>query len=52
MDAHTAEVNSLSFNPFGEFLIATASSDKTVALWDLRNLKQMLHSFVGHTDEV
>lgn len=52
VDASTAEINSLSFNPYGEFLIATASSDKTVSLWDLRNLKQMLHSFTGHTDQV
>jgi histone-binding protein RBBP4 len=52
VDAHTADVNSLSFNPYGEFLIATGSSDKTVALWDLRNLKQQLHSFASHTDEV
>ncbi len=52
MDAHTAEVNSLAFSPFGEFIIATASSDKTVAIWDLRNLKSALHSFEAHTDEV
>ena len=52
VDAHSAEVNSLSFNPYGEFLIATGSADKTVALWDLRNLKQQLHAFEAHQDEV
>lgn len=52
VDAHTAEVNSLAFSPFGEFIIATGSADKTVALWDLRNLKAALHSFEAHTDEV
>lgn len=52
VDAHQAEVNSLSFSPFGEFLIATASADKSVAIWDLRNLKTALHSFESHTDEV
>uniref|UniRef100_A0A2R9BKR1 Histone-binding protein RBBP4-like N-terminal domain-containing protein n=1 Tax=Pan paniscus TaxID=9597 RepID=A0A2R9BKR1_PANPA len=44
VDAHTAEVNCLSFNPYSEFILATGSADKTVALWDLRNLKLMLHS--------
>merc|ERR1712013_464861 len=37
VDAHTAEVNCLSFNPYSEFILATGSADKTVALWDLRN---------------
>lgn len=50
--AHAAEVNSLAFNPYSEFTLATASSDTTVALWDLRNLKVKLHSFESHTDEV
>ncbi|EHB07460.1 Histone-binding protein RBBP4 [Heterocephalus glaber] len=35
VDAHTAEVNCLSFNPYSEFILATGSADKTVALWDL-----------------
>lgn len=45
VDAHTAEVNCLSLNPYSEFILATGSADKTVALWDLRNLKLKLHSF-------
>jgi len=52
VDAHTAEVNCLSFNPFSEFILATGSADKTVALWDLRNLKLKLHSFESHKDEI
>lgn len=52
VEAHAAEVNSLSFNPFSEFLVATASADRTVGLWDLRDLRQRLHSFTGHTEEV
>jgi histone-binding protein RBBP4 len=52
IDAHAAEVNCLSFNPFSEYLLATASADKTVALWDLRNTKARLHTFEGHTEEV
>lgn len=50
--AHEAEVNSLAFNPFSEWILATGSSDKTVALWDLRKLSKKLHSFEQHTDEV
>ena len=52
MDAHTAEVNCLSFNPYSEFILSTGSADKTVALWDLRNLKLKLHSFESHKDEI
>ncbi|KHJ49408.1 WD domain, G-beta repeat protein [Trichuris suis] len=52
VEAHTAEVNCLSFNPFSEYILATGSADKTVALWDLRNLKLKLHSFESHTDEI
>lgn len=32
VDAHTAEVNCLSFNPYSEFILATGSADKTVSL--------------------
>ncbi|PIK39761.1 putative histone-binding protein RBBP4 [Apostichopus japonicus] len=52
VDAHTAEVNCLSFNPYSEFILATGSADKTVALWDLRNLKMKLHAFESHRDEI
>ncbi|KAG7174380.1 histone-binding protein Caf1-like [Homarus americanus] len=52
VDAHTAEVNCLSFNPYSEFILATGSADKTVALWDLRNLSLKLHSFAMHKDEI
>lgn len=52
IDAHTAEVNCLAFNPFSEYILATGSADKTVAMWDMRNLKMKLHSFVAHKDEI
>ncbi|OVA19828.1 WD40 repeat [Macleaya cordata] len=45
-------VNCLSFNPFNEWILATASSDMTVNLFDLRKLTTALHSFSGHTEEV
>ena len=34
------------------YILATGSADKTVALFDLRNLKTKLHLFESHTDEV
>lgn len=50
--AHKAEVNSVDFSPFSDHLFITSSADKTVKLWDMRNLKQELHALEGHTDEV
>ncbi len=32
VDAHTAEVNCLSFNPYSEFILASGSADKVRAL--------------------
>ncbi|KAF7491698.1 putative histone-binding protein lin-53 [Sarcoptes scabiei] len=49
---HDAIINTLSFNPFCEYIVLTASDDHTVALFDIRNLKHRLHSFHGHKDEV
>ena len=51
-NAHDKDVNCLSFNPYSEFLLATGGIDGTVALWDLRNMKQRLHSFEGHNGGV
>jgi histone-binding protein RBBP4 len=50
--AHTAEVNCLAFSPFSEFLLATGSADKTLNLWDMRNMKSKLHALQGHSDEI
>lgn len=50
--AHESDVNCLSFNPFNEYLLATGGSDNVVALWDLRNLKETLHTFKGHQSGV
>ena len=52
LDAHTAEINCLCFSPHSDFLLATGSADKTVKLWDARNLKEKVHTFQGHKDEV
>lgn len=42
----------MAFNPFSEYILATGSADKTVAMWDLRNLSMKLHSFESHKDEI
>ncbi|URE23734.1 Histone-binding protein RBBP4 or subunit C of CAF1 complex [Musa troglodytarum] len=50
--AHQDEVNSLSFNPFNEWILATASADTTIKLFDLRKLTTSLHTFSSHTGAV
>lgn len=52
VEAHAAEVNCLAFNPVNEFILATGSADKTVALFDIRNLGERLHTFMAHSEEV
>ena len=46
-DAHTTDVNCLSFNPFNEFLVATGGLDQVVKLWDMRNMTEVVHEFEG-----
>ena len=46
VDAHTAEVNCLSFNPYSEFILVTGSADKTVALWDLVSSVPFFKKFI------
>lgn len=52
LDAHPEAVNCLAFHPKHDVLVATGSNDKTVAMWDLRYLKQKVQSFEGHKDIV
>lgn len=49
---HFDAINALSFNPGSEFLIATASADKTIGIWDMRNMKDKVHTLEGHNDAV
>lgn len=49
---HDDAINALSFNPASEYILATGSADKTIGLWDLRNLQNKLHSLEGHQDAV
>ncbi|KAI9787308.1 MAG: Histone acetyltransferase type B subunit 2 [Peltula sp. TS41687] len=49
---HEDAINALSFNPASEYILATGSADKTIGLWDLRNLQHKLHALEGHQDAV
>lgn len=52
-EAHNAEVNAIAFNLHNTNLFATGSSDNTVGLWDIRQMKNgKLHSFESHYDQV
>lgn len=42
-------MNYLSFNPYNEWILATASSDTTVGLFDIRNLAEPLHLLSSHS---
>src|SRR5437762_9759544 len=37
---------------FRSYLLATASADKTIGIWDLRDLRFKLHSLEGHVGPV
>ena len=50
IDAHSHEVNSVDFNKLNEFLLATGSSDRTVAVWDCRNLSVKMAQMEYHKD--
>jgi histone-binding protein RBBP4 len=52
VQAHDGDVMALSFNPYQEHLLLTSATDRTVRLWDMRALKEPMHTFVGHTDDV
>mmetsp|Transcript_32694 Transcript_32694/g.49270 ORF Transcript_32694/g.49270 Transcript_32694/m.49270 type:complete len:472 (+) Transcript_32694:201-1616(+) len=51
-DAHEGDINCVAFNPINEFVLATGSADKTVAVWDMRNLKSRVQTLNGHNDQV
>jgi WD40 repeat protein len=51
VDAHNAEVNCLSFNPFSEYILATGSADKVCFLFDfvllIRRIKYLDRCSLG-----
>jgi histone-binding protein RBBP4 len=50
--AHVDAVNCIAFNPLIETLFTTGSADKTVAMWDMRNFKEKLHTLQHHVEDV
>ena len=49
---HRDAINALAFNPKAETVLATGSSDKTIGIWDLRNLRHKVHALEGHNESV
>lgn len=52
LNAHDAEINTLSWSNSNEYYLITGSSDKTLKLWDTRLMSRQLHIFEGHSDEI
>ena len=50
--AHSDAVNAIAFHYGFEPILATGSADKTIGLWDMRNLRKKLHSLEIHKDSV
>lgn len=50
--AHDDAVNAVAFNKASDFVLATGSADKTIGIWDLRNIKEQLHTLIGHEADV
>jgi histone-binding protein RBBP4 len=47
-----AEIMSVDYSPFDQNLLITGSADRSVAVWDTRNVKCKLFSLRYHKDEV
>lgn len=48
--AHKSQAIQIEFNPFSAYVFATSSYDRSIGLWDLRNLNVKLHSIIHPTD--
>lgn len=51
-NGHKNGINSLSFNPFMDHIVATGGADAVVYLWDLRSLKRPVYTLQGHSADV
>ena len=49
---HEDAINTLAFSPSADVTVATGSADKTIAIWDLRNLAYKIHVLEGHNESV
>ena len=52
VEAHDEAINALAFSPASEFVLATGSADKSIGLFDLRNIKKKLHALEAHNESV
>jgi len=52
IDAHSHEVNSVDFNKQEQNLLLSGSSDKSVGVWDIRNMRVKLASLEYHNEAV
>ncbi|OMJ70737.1 hypothetical protein SteCoe_31213 [Stentor coeruleus] len=52
IEAHSREITSADFNNASPYILATGSKDKTIGIWDLRNLSLKSASFSCHKDIV
>jgi len=52
VEAHQGEVNSLTFNAYSPFLIATGGTDHKVNIWDMRKLANRLHTMESHRGDI
>lgn len=44
IEAHVAEILSVDYSPFDQYLMITGSADRSVAVWDIRNVRCKLFS--------
>ena len=52
MHAHVTEIMSCDYSPFEKSVLITGSSDRSITVWDTRNMKTKLFSLRQHKDEV
>ena len=52
IDAHINEIMSVDYSPFDQNLMITGSADRSVAVWDTRNMRTKLFSLREHKSEV
>jgi histone-binding protein RBBP4 len=52
IEAHMQEIMCVDASPFDPNLLITGSADRSIAVWDTRNVKCKLFSLRHHKDEV
>lgn len=49
---HIAEISTLDFNQYDDFLFLTGGADGIIKLWDMRKLNKSLFDFTHNNDEI